>query len=90
MTRLTTKDNDVKLAVIERLVPVSDARPEAALFLQSEPQQNLTLWLITTDIHAVVIFRTVLLHSPQLTETKQIHGVKRNNAILSSLFFITE
>lgn len=74
MKRLTTKHNDVKLSIIERLVPVSNPRLETALFLQSKPQQNLTLWLITTDSHAVVIFRTVLLHSPQLTETK--HDVK--------------
>lgn len=78
MKILTTKHNDVKLSIIERLVPVSDARPEAALFLQSEPQQNLTLWLITTNCHAVVIFRTVLFYSPQLMDTKQIRCKKNN------------
>lgn len=72
MKRLTTKHNDVKLSVAEGLVPVSNTCPEAALFLQSEPQQNLTLRLITTDIHAVVIFRAVLFQSPQLWETNKL------------------
>lgn len=64
--RLTSKHNDVKLSIIERLVPVSNACPETALFVQSEPQQNLTLLLITTDRRAVVIIRTVLLRCTQL------------------------
>lgn len=70
--RLTTKHNDVKLSITERLVPVSNACSEAALFVQSEPQQDLTLLFITTDSCAVVIFRTVLLYRPQLTKKNAI------------------